>query len=377
MEDKQPPSERNAKRKRDEDLPLEEVILSPLFKTPSMLATLLCPVCMSLMQEPMVLSPCGHTFCKKCCGKLAPKKCPLDRRAFGSIIPNQYTKSIMAEVRCKCDFDDCKETFSVSERGDHLKKCDFRPIDCKHGCGTTILQMDFKEHDSICPLKKLPCPHDGCHRHPQRKDYEMHCNLCPHQIFQCKGSKVGCKFMGKTSEHGIHEVNCIYVKYQRLKPFEQYIQSNHKNKNLIFFQYFGEEICVHKRDFLFEFIDAKEILVCDKEFSFDKNTTFSDLLQAAHGTMSNVSFRSRPNRQLFVQSCIAKPKTHCVEWSIRPKDIIRRVMKLSEDEDFDLYSLQTSTGKTIDPLRTLMNYGITPGATLKLVYSFKFKRRFH
>eukprot|EP00493_Phyllostaurus_siculus_P024504 UN24844 len=78
----QPPAERNAKRKRDEDLPLEEVILSPLFKTPSMLATLLCPVCMNVMQEPMVLSPCGHTFCKMCCGKFAPKKMSTRSKSF-------------------------------------------------------------------------------------------------------------------------------------------------------------------------------------------------------------------------------------------------------------------------------------------------------
>jgi len=291
MEDKQPPSERNAKRKRDEDLPLEEVILSPLFKTPSMLATLLCPVCMNVMQEPMVLSPCGHTFCKMCCGKFAPKKCPLDRRAFGSIIPNHHTKCIMAEVRCKCDFDDCKKLFSVSERADHLKKCDFRPIDCIHGCGTILLQKDFKAHDGICPQKKIPCPHDGCNDRPRRKDYERHCNRCPHRIFQCQGSEMGCKFMGKKSEHSIHEDMCIYVKYQKLKPFEKYIQRHQKNRNLIFFRQLGTEICVHKRELLLEYIDGKEILICGKEFSFDENTTFSDLLQAAGGTMSNVSFR--------------------------------------------------------------------------------------
>jgi len=366
MEDKQPPSERNAKRKRDEDLPLEEVILSPLFKTPSMLATLLCPVCMNVMQEPMVLSPCGHTFCKMCCGKFAPKKCPLDRRAFGSIIPNHHTKCIMAEVRCKCDFDDCKKLFSVSERADHLKKCDFRPIDCIHGCGTILLQKDFKAHDGICPQKKIPCPHDGCNDRPRRKDYERHCNRCPHRIFQCQGSEMGCKFMGKKSEHSIHEDMCIYVKYQKLKPFEKYIQRHQKNRNLIFFRQLGTEICVHKRELLLEYIDGKEILICGKEFSFDENTTFSDLLQAAGGTMSNVSFRrSRPNKQIFVQSCATSPGIHCVEWSIDPKKIIRSVIK--QYDNCDLYSLRTSTGKTIDPLLTLIDYGITPGATLKLV----------
>ena len=67
-------------------------------------------------------------------------------------------------------------------------------------------------------------------------DYVLHCKYCPHRVFKCKGSYMGCEFMGKKSDHTKHEANCIYVKYetiqlkyQKLKPFEQYIENNHKD----------------------------------------------------------------------------------------------------------------------------------------------------
>jgi hypothetical protein len=52
-----------------------------------------CPICYRLMNnfdmKPMVLSPCGHTFCKNCLDQLYLKRCSICRLTYTNCIPNR------------------------------------------------------------------------------------------------------------------------------------------------------------------------------------------------------------------------------------------------------------------------------------------------
>ena len=53
-----------------------------------------CPICFELFlppdNQPFILFPCGHTFCKGCINKYAKQKklCPFCRQKFESMAPN-------------------------------------------------------------------------------------------------------------------------------------------------------------------------------------------------------------------------------------------------------------------------------------------------
>ena len=56
---------------------------------------MVCPVCLSTMEEPHVL-PCGHTYCKQCLDKIVNDRCPKCRKSFHCMAPDYALKEFAA-----------------------------------------------------------------------------------------------------------------------------------------------------------------------------------------------------------------------------------------------------------------------------------------
>lgn len=142
---------RGVKRKRDnEPQEVEDVVLWKSLSSPNMLGYLQCPICMEVFEDPVCISPCGHTFCKKCHDKLMPRKCPLDRKPITTTTPNLQIISLLSEVKCKCDFPECRKIMPVTQRHAHLKFCEYRRIDCPYNCGESMIAKNLDVHKGYC-----------------------------------------------------------------------------------------------------------------------------------------------------------------------------------------------------------------------------------
>ena len=68
-----------------------------------------CPICFELFlppsNQPFILFPCGHTFCKVCINSYAKlkKKCPFCRTPFQSMAPNISLQNLILSANEKKD----------------------------------------------------------------------------------------------------------------------------------------------------------------------------------------------------------------------------------------------------------------------------------
>ena len=66
-----------------------------------------CPICFELflppLNNPLILFPCGHTFCKACIEQYAKSKksCPFCRKKFNSTAPNLSLQNLVVAANEK------------------------------------------------------------------------------------------------------------------------------------------------------------------------------------------------------------------------------------------------------------------------------------
>ena len=113
--------------------------------------TLLCPICQSVYDTPMVIDPCGHSFCKECVKELLDsghENCPVCRTKMierGGIPPNRALKGLISNMKIRCM--NCPDDSDISTRG----------------CSWTGRLSDFPSHsENDCPLYMVSCPIEGC-----------------------------------------------------------------------------------------------------------------------------------------------------------------------------------------------------------------------
>ncbi|KAJ3193102.1 TNF receptor-associated factor 4 [Irineochytrium annulatum] len=92
-------------------------------------ANLLCPICLSLLRDPLTLAPCGHTFCSSCLTaafESTGRRCPLDRiRPTHPSVPCVVLRNLIRELDCRCcigkkESEECGWTGSLADHRVHL-----------------------------------------------------------------------------------------------------------------------------------------------------------------------------------------------------------------------------------------------------------------
>ena len=99
-----------------------------------LLEELTCPICLSIFNEPVLVFPNQHIFCKKClesCLKTSNKlfpTCPLCNSEITSIIKPQFINNILSSIQMKCaiKYKDkiCDFKGNVIDYYDHIKTCE-------------------------------------------------------------------------------------------------------------------------------------------------------------------------------------------------------------------------------------------------------------
>ena len=213
--------------------PVVEKVAKALFTSP-LPSHLECEICLDVLDDPVMTTCCGQSYCKECIGKVHNKVCPHCRGKIETF-PDKKSVRFINELKICCPYhidDKCQWKGAPSELLNHLKVCKIKPIMCQHGCGKQLEKNNmiihvgclcslrvvfcsycykkFKDKDLVkhtggCPKMPLPCPNKcPVTKVITREEMKQHLEVCPDQVVACKYSELGCHQNMKRKELDQH-----------------------------------------------------------------------------------------------------------------------------------------------------------------------------
>ena len=190
-----------------------------------------CPVCLDLMEEPVITS-CDHLFCKNCI-KGQPT-CPTCRKRFTTTPDRGSVRIVKAfKVKCPNSVEGCKWQGDLGDAEEHLEeKCQHQKVKCPNGCGSKVDRKHKRRHtQGDCTHRPYKCPHcdhkgvykdvttlhyttcgdfplscpTGCGKKIKRRNMERHLSTeCTEEYISCKYVMFGCDTAVKRREKETH-----------------------------------------------------------------------------------------------------------------------------------------------------------------------------
>lgn len=200
----------------------------------------LCPISHCPIVEPVTLSCCTNSICKRCADKCRDNcrsKCPVCNRSYQMIDVLTWQdaglmlKNILDGLKVKCDA--CDQVMDRARLPTHYDKiCPKVVLECTaEGCEWSGLRQEFEAHTDQCPhilvhcalkCSKVmarqthhqhvtdECPNtlltcDQCHETIQRSLYDQHKQeTCDFRIVTCRAKDIGCDYKN-TAQDVLHK----------------------------------------------------------------------------------------------------------------------------------------------------------------------------
>ena len=224
-----------------------------------------CPICLSVLREPYLISCCGYNFCRLCIERvqLQNGSCPTCNEEGFSVVPNKGLKrSLYAfKVHCSHKKEGCQWTGELGELDKHLNVspklheqlvgCEFSEVECHHCCElfqrryVTTHQIeecirrpfscdycgnygaDFEDvttkHWPVCGSRPVPCPNE-CGVYPERQNLEQHVSKdCPLTVVSCDFCYAGCEVKLPRKNMPTHVAENIMVHMSLMAVYNQQV----------------------------------------------------------------------------------------------------------------------------------------------------------
>ncbi|KAJ8392367.1 hypothetical protein AAFF_G00074920 [Aldrovandia affinis] len=212
-------------RQNSGSLDLDSVLLSRALRFVEKLEDQhVCPSCGRVVLNPHQTG-CGHIFCFRCIRALLENnttaKCPIDNSLIKSkeVFQDNCCKREILNLEIHCtNSPDCSHTVPLCRLQDHLKACQYEPLQCSNpGCADVLPRRDLREHsEKLCGHRLELCPH--CHKPYtliQIKDHEA--TVCPEVQVPCPNECTQMVKRHKLEEHFSDcpevETDCVYRRY--------------------------------------------------------------------------------------------------------------------------------------------------------------------
>lgn len=117
-----------------------------------------CPICKDLMNPDKAIQlDCSHIFCEDCIKdpndidvSIYPEiLCPLcsEEHKYERVkLCNKFAYNTLFDVKIKCTNVGCCTVISNGDLDKHLKKCDYKLMDCPYCDKKNIYRKDYKSH---------------------------------------------------------------------------------------------------------------------------------------------------------------------------------------------------------------------------------------
>ncbi|KXJ17712.1 TNF receptor-associated factor 4 [Exaiptasia diaphana] len=149
-----------------------------------------CPVCLTVLRDPVQVTPCGHRVCKTCIQPILRNKrprCPLDNlpvcddQVFSD---NACHRQILSmDILCRHNEKGCTWTGPLNDHKKHLDNCDLNNVNCPKNCGASLERRKVDEHFTECDNRQTPCLH--CKQMIVFSSMDVHLQSCASFPISC------------------------------------------------------------------------------------------------------------------------------------------------------------------------------------------------
>ncbi|XP_028411078.1 uncharacterized protein LOC114533682 [Dendronephthya gigantea] len=127
-----------------------------------------CPICMNVLNDPVMCRNNQHYFCKVCITKhlMNTLNCPTcqDELTADTLVhAPRIVIEYLSELRIRCDFFSrgCRHVMKLSDLNHHINICGFAAVKCSNErCEVIMNRQDKLHHEAeVCEFRRLQC-HD-------------------------------------------------------------------------------------------------------------------------------------------------------------------------------------------------------------------------
>ena len=230
-----------------------------------------CPICLSVLREPYLVSCCGYNYCRLCIERIQQDSpCPTCSEAGFSVFPNKGLKRSLCALHVRCSYrkNGCQWTRELGELDKHLNEnpelgeqlvgCEFAEVECHHCrelfqrhcvsthqieqcirrpfscdyCGN--YEADYEavvtRHWPVCDSRQIPCPSE-CGAYPERRNLEHHVNKeCPLAVVACDFHYAGCEVQLPRTDMRLHLTEKLVAHTSLLAAYGQRIAELNERK---------------------------------------------------------------------------------------------------------------------------------------------------
>ncbi|XP_055986220.1 E3 ubiquitin-protein ligase NRDP1-like [Sorex fumeus] len=120
---------------------------------------LICPVCSGVLEDPVQVIPCEHSFCKTCITHWFSQQhtCPADGTVltFTQLCPvPRIMQKMLLKLKISCDNSvfGCRAVIQLANLETHLRVCEHNPkrlVTCAVGCSLVMPRDELLQHNCV------------------------------------------------------------------------------------------------------------------------------------------------------------------------------------------------------------------------------------
>jgi len=127
---------------------------------------LICSICSSVLEDPLMTVECEHLFCSDCIFKWisrsTARSCPIDRTPInvttGLKPAPRAIRNLLARLELRCDYaaSGCQYVSRLEQMEKHAASCDFNPrkqVRCNMWCERLMAREELERHNCYKDLK--------------------------------------------------------------------------------------------------------------------------------------------------------------------------------------------------------------------------------
>ncbi|CAH1277204.1 RNF41 [Branchiostoma lanceolatum] len=158
----------------------------------TVLAELVCYICIHVLVDPMICQEGGHQFCKSCITQWLRnnEECPVSKEYMtldDLVRPPLSIINIITKTKAKCTNGAIEATHENPGTS---------------GCDWTGPYGNMAAHDRSCPYKEVKC--ESCEEEMQRQHLAQHEEICTHV-------QISCTACGSLMKRGMQQKHMIYM----------------------------------------------------------------------------------------------------------------------------------------------------------------------
>lgn len=155
------------------------------------LNNLSCPICVSVVWNPVHCSQCTHLICKKCIDNWLTKNksCPQCRAEFQPMKLVVFVKDQLSKIKSKCWFvnNGCTKEIGYFDLEKHILGCDYYPYRCNQ-CKYVAPKINTIEHLNSCSYNTKACQY--CKNNFPIRLLQSHEEMCDYKTKKCPRCQV-------------------------------------------------------------------------------------------------------------------------------------------------------------------------------------------